>query len=771
MLFGHFKPLRRTLALIFFLAGASIMLTSSAPQPPQNLTLQLSYAFPYKKVGLTDRQAAAYLLDRFAFGARPGDVDMLVQKGLERWFEEQLEGKLSENDVNTRLAALPPLTMSNEEIVKTYPNAGFVLREAVQDGVIAKDALNNGTPDNATLNDAAMEKAGENKGKGKQDYRATLLEYAKSKGYRQKKELFGALYAQKLFRAVSSPNQLREVLTDFWFNHFNVSITDNQADQFVMSYERDAIRPNVTGNFRTLLGATAKHPAMQAYLDNAQSSAPDGTPTTMSLALDTMRNAPGFKGAIQRRLIDSGMAKTARLRDSLVEKLPAELQPRKGINENYARELMELHTLGVDGGYTQKDVTEAARVLTGWTHIPFGPRPNRFMERLQERPERTKALGYVREGDFLFRADAHDATAKTVLGRVFPAGGGKEEGETLLDMLAKHPSTAKFICGKLARRFVSDTPPETLVNRMAEEFLTSSGDIARVLRVLATSEEFWNGGKEMLAQTPQTAQTLATKPKQQNAAPARQRSKEPVKQLSKNSSMIQAPVNQALTNQSANTQPSTNRTKIKSPFELAVSALRAMNAEIVRPRDVLDWIRKIGQPLYAYQAPTGFPDRAEVWINTGALLGRMNFGLNLALGSIGGIKFDLAALNQNHEPQSLDDALETYARLLMPERNVSETVRLLKPVLADPAFAEKVNAEAQKNGDAPQPKPIRPNERTARREANDSPPDVEDMLHSGMTNNGNTAQQVTLPSSTTVKGSALAQVVGIILGSPEFQRR
>lgn len=727
------------------------MLTSSAPQPSQNLTLQFSYAFPYKKVGLTDRQAAAYLLDRFAFGARPGDVDVLVQKGLERWFEEQLEGKLSENDLNTRLAALSPLTMSNEEIVKTYPNAGFVLREAVQDGVIAKDALNNGTPDNATLNDAAMEKAGENKGKGKQDYRATLLEYAKSKGYRQKKELFGALYAQKLFRAVSSPNQLREVLTDFWFNHFNVSITDNQADQFVMSYERDAIRPNVTGNFRTLLGATAKHPAMLAYLDNAQSSAPDGTPTTMSLALDTMRNAPGFKGAIQRRLIDSGMAKTARLRDSLVEKLPAELQPRKGINENYARELMELHTLGVDGGYTQKDVTEAARVLTGWTHIPFGPRPNRFMERLQERPERTKALGYVREGDFLFRADAHDATAKTVLGRVFPAGGGKEEGETLLDMLAKHPSTAKFICGKLARRFVSDMPPETLVNRMAEEFLASSGDIARVLRVLATSEEFWNGGKATTALLTSTAQNLKTK-----------QTKTKITKQANNQAV--PPSNQTTTHQI------TNRTKIKSPFELAVSALRAMNAEIVRPRDVLDWIRKIGQPLYAYQAPTGFPDRAEVWINTGALLGRMNFGLNLALGSIGGIKFDLAALNQNHEPQSLDDALETYARLLMPERNVSETVRLLKPVLADPAFAEKVNAEAQKNGDAPQPKPIRPNERTVRREA-DSPPDAEDMLRNGMTNNGKTAQQEMQQSSTTVKGSALAQVVGIILGSPEFQRR
>ncbi|MCU0427877.1 MAG: DUF1800 domain-containing protein [Candidatus Kapabacteria bacterium] len=741
-----------TIALVCLLASASILLTSSAPQPAQHLAWQASYTFPYKKAGFTDRQAAAYLLDRFAFGARPGDVDALVQQGLERWFEEQLEGKLPENDLNTRLAALTPLTMSNEEIVKTYPNAGFVLREAVQDGVIGKDALN------GEKNEATMEKPADDKGKGKQEYRAKLLEYAKSKGYRQKKELYGAMYAQKLFRAVSSPNQLREVLTDFWFNHFNVSITDNQADQFVMSFERDAIRPNVVGSFRALLGATAKHPAMQAYLDNAQSSAPDGTPTTMSLALDTMRNAPGMKGAIQRRLIDSGMAKTARLRDSLVEKLPSELQPRKGINENYARELMELHTLGVDGGYTQKDVTEAARVLTGWTHIPMGQRANRLMERLQERPERTKALGYVREGDFLFRADSHDATAKTVMGTVFPASGGKEEGEQLLDMLAKHPSTAKFICTKIARRFVSDTPPEQLVSRMAAEFSASNGNIAHVLRTLAQSEEFWNGGKETLAAIPQTPQETSPKAKSFQSSKTKQPS--PKAQATK----PQAPSNQ-VTKQTSNQAPSnqtTNRTKIKSPFELAVSALRAMNAEIVRPREVLEWIRNIGQPLYAYQAPTGFPDRADAWINTGALLGRMNFGLNLALGSIAGVKFDLAALNHNHEPQSLDDALETYARLLMPERNVQETVRLLKPVLADPAFAEKVSAEALKNGKTSAPTLTRPNERKMPREE-DSMRDLDDAIHEGA------AKPETPPVG--IKGSALAQVVGIILGSPEFQRR
>lgn len=726
---------------------AGIVLTASGNNPPQAAVQQVvqqevSYTFPYKKAGLTERQAAAYLLDRFAFGSRPGDVDAIVQKGLERWFEEQLQGTLPESDVNSRLATFSTLTMANEEIVKTFPNAGLVLRQAIQDGVITSDAVK-----------------GEVKADGKNTdgkaYRAELLKYAKQKGYRPKRELYGEMYAQKLLRAVQSPNQLREVLTDFWFNHFNVSITDNQADQFVMTYERDAIRPNVLGTFRVLLGATAKHPAMLAYLDNAQSTAPDGTPTTTSLVLDTMRNAGGARGAVQRRVIDSGLAKTARQRDSIVEKLPSELQPRKGINENYARELMELHTLGVDGGYSQKDVTEAARVLTGWTMFPMGPNANRLRDRLAERPERSKMLGFVREGDFLFRADAHDATAKTVMGEVFPAGGGKDEGEKLLDMLAKHPATAKFICGKIAKRFVADAPPEALVSRMSATFLDHNGDIKDVLRTLAASDEFW-GVPPQISPPQVSSQQISVAQPATKANPKAKKAK------------AQTTSNQATNNQTASKQaipPQTNlRSKIKSPFELAVSALRAMNADVVRPREVLEWIRKIGQPLYAYQAPTGFPDRAESWINTGALLGRMNFGVNLALGSIAGVKFDLAALNSNHEPQSLDDALETYARLLMPERNLSETLRLLKPVLADPAFIEKVSAEAQKTGDTREPTSMRPNERKPRlgEESMTTMADIGDETHE---------HGVKSEKNPTVKGNALAQVVGIILGSPEFQRR
>ncbi len=725
------QRVKHFLALFVLPLSASIVLTASSSNPPHGaLQQETAYTFPYKKAGLTERQAAAYLLDRFAFGARPGDVDVVVQKGLERWFEEQLQGTLPEQELNSRLSTFSTLSMANEEIVKTFPNQGFVLRQAIQDGVIASDAVKGNN----------VQGVGNADGK---PYRVELLKYAKSKGYRPKRELYGEMYAQKLLRAVQSPNQLREVLTDFWFNHFNVSITDNQADQYVMTYERDAIRPNVTGTFRALLGATAKHPAMLAYLDNAQSTAPEGTPTTTSLVLDTMRNAPGVRGAVQRRVIDSSLAKTARQRDSLLEKLPSELQPRKGINENYARELMELHTLGVDGGYSQKDVTEAARVLTGWTIFPMGPNANRLRDRLTERPERSKMLGFVREGDFLFRADAHDATAKTVMGEVFSAGGGKEEGERLLDMLAKHPATAKFICGKIAKRFVADAPSEVLVSRMSAVFLERNGDIKEVLRVLAVSDEFW--GVEQPASQPALAPSMQT---------GKQTKKLKIQATNKQVSVTQA------------TKPQVNlRSKIKSPFELAVSALRAMNADVVRPREVLEWIRKIGQPLYAYQAPTGFPDRAEAWINTGALLGRMNFGVNLALGGIGGVKFDLAALNSNHEPQSLDDALETYTRLLMPERNISETLRLLKPVLADPAFTEKINAEAQKVGEMTQPAPMQPNERKTKREEE---PMMTELGEESQTHDATNAKS---EKSTVLSGSALAQVVGIILGSPEFQRR
>ncbi len=713
--------------------------------------------FPYAESGFTERQAAAYLLDRFSFGARSGDVDSVLHKGLVAWFEEQLRGGIPEDPLQTRLQDFSTLRMSNEEIAHTFPNVGLLLRQAMQDGVISK----------ADRTD--MEKA---------EYRQTLRKYGESKGYRPKRQLYGEMYAQKMLRALYSPNQLHEVLTDFWFNHFNVSITDNQADQYVLPYERDAIRPNVVGNFRTLLGATAKHPAMLAYLDNAQSTAPEGTPTTLSLRLDSIKMEKGAAGAMKRRFLDGAQKRGKALRDSALQQIPAELRPQRGINENYARELMELHTLGVDGGYTQRDVTEAARILTGWTVYPYNIAREGRAKKLAEWLERGESLGFMRQGDFLFRADAHDATEKTFLGRCFPAGGTINEGEELLDILAENPATARFICTKLARRFVADVPPEPLVQRMVANFAASKGNIAEVLRAMVSAPEFWTIA---IAPTPATAALVSSQATpQSNNKKSENGKKSSKKPNKKKATEVSNGKTFGASFATTTAQTTFLRSKIKSPFELAVSALRALNADVQRPREVLEWVRKIGQPLYAYQAPTGFPDRATAWINTGSLLNRMNFGINLASGNIGGVSFDLAALNNFHEPQSLEDALQTYTTLLLPERNNAETVRLLKPVLADPTFAQKLDNAAQASGEVSTPMaenmrsgaPLRAKASSNPKAKSDTEHDVDWEEHApsaGMQKTGK--QDDGKARKNAVSASGLAQVVGIILGSPEFQRR
>jgi uncharacterized protein (DUF1800 family) len=441
---------------------ALIALTLCLPWPSDSVAVETapSYRFPWKAAGLTEREAAAHLLNRFSYGPRPGEIDRVLKMGLERWFERQLAGRQAEPRLK-RLDALPALSMPADEMARTYrPRTGD----------------------------------------------------------RSPRELVGQLRTQKLWRAAEAENQLTEVMTDFWFNHFNVSLTDNQARGFVLSYERDAIRPDSLGGFRDLLGATARHPAMLLYLDNARSAAPD--PTT-----------------------------------------PRKGRQPQGLNENYARELLELHTLGVDGGYTQDDVIQVARAFTGWTLAPPGLR-------------RRGVVG----GELLFRAGWHDAGEKVVLGRKLPAGRGIEDGEEVLDLLARHPATARHIASKLAVRFVADEPPRALVDRLAGVFQRTGGDTREMLRAIARSPEFWS----------------------RKAVGA----------------------------------------KIKSPFELAASALRLTGGRIENPRELLGWITRMGQPLYACQSPAGFPDRAEAWINAGALLQRMNFGVQLAAGRIDGVDID-----------------------------------------------------------------------------------------------------------------------------------
>ncbi len=650
----------------YIIVGAVITLLTAFVEgnynpPPSKVNM------PYQKMGLTQREAAAHLLGRFSFGARPGEIDAVVQMGLEKWLLQQFDGKISDNDVSLRLTGYDALAMNNETINNTYLNTGQIVRLAAKHSLIDKDSIRNGD---------------------KKDYRAEIKKLMEENGYKAPQELQRQFINQKIIKAAYGQNQLQEVLTDFWFNHFNVSLTKPQCQQFVLTYERDAIRPNVLGNFETLLEATAKHPAMLEYLDNASSVSNE----------NAMAKSPANK-LIAKRLekrmeeMDGDKSQSSKL---LTQTLKA--KKSQGLNENYAREIMELHTLGVDGGYTQKDVTEVARALTGWGLMPLnkdGP-AKKLIDNAS--PAMLTKRGFTIEGDFLFRADKHDEGAKIILGKKFSADGGYAEGMQVLQLLSTHPATAKFICKKLATRFVSDNPSEELVKRMAEIFLESNGNIKTVLIAMVNSTEFWD----------------------KNAL----------------------------------------RKKVKSPFEFAISAIRATNADVQQPFQIYNWCTKMGQRFYFYQAPTGFPDKATYWINTGSLLNRMNFGLAFASEKIPGVKLNLIALNNNHEPESADDALVVYSKLLLPERNQDENIKRLTALVHDNNLEQKINEAATKL-------PL-------------SDADLigdEDMMNPNKNNKQNekaALNKKSAPNSMVyAKGnnSTVSQVTGIIIGSPEFQRK
>ena len=559
---------------------------------------------PYKKEGLSKEQAAAYLLERFAFGARPGEVEKVAKMGPEKWLAQQLAGNLPDAELDKRLEAFPALKMTQLQIAEVYMPDGQLRNQMKREGVM----------DPATTPRKEMQE--------------------KMKAYREEHGLrpYGALFnqelrSQKVMRAVYSENQLAEVLTDFWFNHFNVTTRDGGARSRVLTYERDAIRPNVLGKFRVILGATAKHPAMLHYLDNAQSRM--ATPQQQNqprpepkkeVAMGEMGMDGGMDGGMMGGEMGGEMAKApAKAPPKAVAKPKTPPRRKYGLNENYARELMELHTLGVDGGYTQQDVTEVARVLTGWTAMPYGNG--------RKNTDRAIANGnknLVRQGEFLFRNAWHDKKAKVVLGEKFPAGGGIEEGERVLDMLTKHPSTAHFISTKLARRFINDSPPEALVVRMAKTFRKTDGDIAAVMATLAQSREFWAEAKK--------------------------------------------------------------RSKMKSPFELAVSSLRALEADVKNPQPMMGWFYRMGEPLYGYEPPTGYPDYAESWANSGTLIARWNFGVRLAMGRIGGVVLKQLP-RQNALAPTTDEALAMYSKLLLPAQDTSAIASEVKEMI--PADAQR----------------------------------------------------------------------------------
>ena len=440
--------------------------------------------------------------------------------------------------------------------------------------------------------------------------------------------------AQRLLRDIYSESQLQEVMTTFWLNHFNIYLHKNAETPYYMtSYERDVVRPRALGNFEDLLVATALSPAMLVYLDNATSTGPDSA-------------------AARKQKDKIAAGKTP----------PRKKTNSAGLNENYARELMELHTLGVNGGYSQADVTEVAKVFSGWTVSPNSPISSKSQ---LDRPNQPA-------NSFVFDQTRHEPGPKQVLGHTFKEN-GQAEGLELLHLLATSPATARFISTELATQFVSDNPPATLVNRMARTFLQTHGDIASVLRTLLHSPEFW--------------------------APAN----------------LQA--------------------KVKTPLEYVVSAARASGADVTNAQPLVSQLNQMGMPLYACIPPTGYSSKADAWVSTGALVARMNFALSLATNHYQGIHIDWSQL----APQSPD--------LIAAEK-------LLETTLVPTGISEKTRAavlnQAQDN-----PLPV--------------PPAITRPATMPLTSRapGKPGQA----SQTDQLSARLAGFAGLLLGSPEFQRR
>ncbi len=651
-----------------FIAVCFLLITLSAflPVPSANSP---RISLPYAKAGLNKEQAAAHLLNRFSFGATPGAIDVVVSMGLEKWLLEQLDAALPDDEANKRLAVgHAALGMTNTQTVNTFVRPDQVLQMAVSKGLVKRDSIRvaANTP----------------------EYRYMIRGFMDSMGLKPVVELHKQLIHQKVILAAYSNNQLREVLTDFWFNHFNVSLTKNQSQQYVLTYERDAIRSNALSSFGKLLEATAKHPAMLEFLDNASSVSNDNNLGNPRLATQIQKRQ---ERRINEMMQDSTMQNQAKLMKQI-----ANVKKNEGLNENYAREIMELHTMGVDGGYTQKDVTEVARALTGWTLYPNGRygggvNQQKMLERIG-RPQLEKK-GFVFDNDFMFRADKHDNKEKLILGQVFPAGGGYDEGLRVLELLGTHRSTAAFICKKLATRFVADSPSTDLISKMTATFIATKGDIKSILITMAGHSDFWK---------------------------------------------------------SANAHE-----KVKSPFELAISAIRATHADVQDPFQVFNWCSRMGQRFYYYQAPTGFPDKAAYWINTGSLLNRMNFGLAFATQKIPGITMNWAQLNNHHEPESIENALVVFSAVLLPQRNQEENIKRLLPLVKDVNISTKIAAAA---GD---PKEDNPEMSQAQR-------GNKNQERKALARNSKRPMAMPYTAGT---NNPMAQVAGIIIGSPEFQRK
>ena len=567
---------------------------------------------------LTEQQKVIHLLDRLSFGPRPGEVEQVMKLGWEKYLEQQLyPDKIADEVVAQKLQPLTTITMSSEEIAKVYEPPPQVLQQ-LRD----KFEKQNASSEGEEMKSEEKQKAQAGDALTDPTKRREYVKALADMGYKPRQVPVLELQQAKILRAVYSERQLQEVVMDFWFNHFNVYAQKGADRVLLTSYERDAIRPNVFGKFEDLLLATAKSPAMLFYLDNWLSASPNAKmPDLNQLRQNRNPNAPLGQDRLGRlgvgninremRQVEKQQQRETKAEERQAEKMAQQPPPGKrsrGINENYAREIMELHTLSVDGGYTQKDVQEVARCFTGWT------------------------LRQPRNGGGLYYAPfMHDDGEKIVLGQKIPAGGGQKDGETIIKMLARHPSTAKFISTKLARKFVSDNPPQALLDRLSQTYLKSDGDLRAVYKSLFTSPEFW------------AAENY--------------------------------------------------RAKIKTPFEMTVSAARALGADTNGALAFHRWIQQMGEGLFLAQPPTGYKDEAEVWVNTGALLERMNFALALSGNRIFGTRVNFAPELKAAKPSEVAD----YFVKNILHGNISAGTRAtLDKTLNDPQIASNNGIDVAK---------------------------------------------------------------------------
>lgn len=663
-----------------------------------------------RSVSLSQDQRILHVLNRLGFGARPGDVERVKAMGLDNYINQQLNpGTISDAVVEAKLhdKNLPTLAMTTAELYEKYPQPGQLLKQLDRRGDLPSDlatardnrvkggnnAAKPGDPV-MTAPDAKPSEAmpgspanpnnpADLNPQNNEAYRKAIQDYYRQNGLQPPARIIGELQASRILRAVYSERQLQEVMVDFWTNHFNIFAGKGVDRYLLTAYDRDTIRPNSMGKFADLLKATAESPAMLFYLDNFQSVSPNAQSGNGGRRLQQAGRQQMGRDPILD-LLRKGRG-NAELRGRIAASGPQDPnQPRpqanpnrqkRGINENYARELMELHTLGVDGGYTQKDVQEVARCFTGWTI--FAPRgAGAAAAALMGEGARENA------GTFYFAPRMHDDGEKIVLGQKIPSGGGKKDGLMVLDILARHQSTARYLATKLARHFVMDNPPQALIDRVAAAFTKSDGDIRATLKAIFFSPEF-------------------------NSAEA-------------------------------------YRAKIKRPFELAISAVRTLGGETTGGAQLHQWIARMGEPLYGYQTPNGYSDLAENWVNTGALLERLNFGLALASNRIGGTRVNLRRFVGDTSSEADKARIMDQFLSLIVAGDISPRTK--------EALLKQMNEQVSVSTPAPQ--------RMAEQEV------AEVMMPQG-----GPRQQAVRSGPQAVITDPVTKIVGLILGSPEFQRQ